>query len=188
MKICLPRKALHCAIVLAALALAGCAPRQSYPPPDAPFPPAERFPDRTRDDAPVPPEEEGAERIPAPAESKGPPRSVAEASGPAVVALLDRGETLARAGQYEQAAASIERALDVEPRNPFVYRRLALLRLDQRQPSQAEALAQKSNSLAVGNAYLQSLNWELIARARRMRGDSLGAEAALSRADYYRRR
>lgn len=105
-----------------------------------------------------------------------------------MIALLSHAEDRREAGELDRAAATVERALDVEPRNPFVYHRLASLRLAQDQPGQAEALARKSNSLGGDNPYLQARNWELIARARRARGDGLGADTASARAEYHRGR
>lgn len=145
-----------------------------------------QFPMPPEDEAPTPAPEEPAE-YPEP-ETAPPPRTTEEASGPAVLALLSHAETQQEAGELDRAAATVERALDVEPRNPFVYSRLAELRLVQGQPEQAEALASKSNSLGGENPYLQVRNWSLIAQARRMRGDNLAADAAAARADYYRGR
>lgn len=144
------------------------------------------FPMPPEEELPSPAPEEPAE-VPEP-ETALPPRTAEEASGPAVLALLSHAETQREAGELDRAAATVERALDVEPRNPFVYSRLAALRLIQGQPGQTEALASKSNSLGGDNPYLQARNWTLIARARRMRGDSLGADTAAARADYYRSR
>lgn len=159
-------------VVLVCGLLAACAPRPDYPPP---------FPEREAPPEPVEPEESAPE-------PEAPPRNAEEASGPAVLALLSHAETRTGAGELDRAAATVERALDIEPRNPFVYHRLAALRLAQEQPGQAEALARKSNSLAGDNPYLQARNWALIARARRMRGDGLGADTAAARADYHRGR
>lgn len=116
------------------------------------------------------------------------PRTAAEASGAAVMALLQKGERLAAAGKYRQASAVIERALNIEPRNPFIYQRLAEIRLQQGQPRQAEALARKSNSLGRNNPYLQVDNWALIAEALRAQGKLLAAESAAGQAEYLRSR
>lgn len=116
-----------------------------------------------------------------------PPRSPEEISSPAVLALLERADTLARAGHMNMAAATLERALTVEPRNPFVYQRLASVRLAQGQTAQAEALAHKSNSLAVNNPFVRAANWALIAEARRVAGDFAGRRDAVVRVNEYRR-
>ena len=103
-------------------------------------------------------------------------------SSPAVVAFLGQAEKQANGGDLEAAAASLERAIRIEPRNPLLWYHLATVRLAQREPGQAEQLAVKSNSLAAGNRVQQSRNWRLIARAREARGDRAGAANAERRA------
>jgi predicted Zn-dependent protease len=101
---------------------------------------------------------------------------------PAVIALLQQAEQQANAGDLESAAASLERAIRIDPRNPVLWYHLATLRLSQGEPAQAEQLANKSNSLAAGNHAQQSRNWLLIAQARRQLNDRSGAAAAEQRA------
>ena len=103
-------------------------------------------------------------------------------SSPAVVALLGQAENQANNGDLGAAAASLERAIRIEPRNPLLWYHLATVRLAQQEAAQAEQLAVKSNSLAAGNRVQQSRNWRLIARARRALGDAAGAGAAERRA------
>ncbi len=81
---------------------------------------------------------------------------------PAVIALLD--ETEFRAGQGDAGAAVgvLERALRLEPKNPWLWHRLALLRFQQERWRLAVALAEKSNSLAAGLPRLLRANLELI--------------------------
>lgn len=100
----------------------------------------------------------------------------------AVVALLDQAEQQANAGELEPAAASLERAIRIDPRNPVLWYHLATVRLSQGEASQAEQLAVKSNSLAAGNRTQQARNWRLIAQARREQNDTRGAAAAEQRA------
>jgi predicted Zn-dependent protease len=101
---------------------------------------------------------------------------------PAVVALLQQAEQQANAGDLEPAAASLERAIRIDPRNPVLWHHLATVRLAQGEPSQAEQLASKSNSLAPGNYAQQSRNWMLIAQARRQMNNTAGAASAERRA------
>lgn len=101
---------------------------------------------------------------------------------PAVIALLDQAEQQANAGELEPAAASLERAIRIDPRNPVLWYHLATVRLSQGESSQAEQLAVKSNSLAAGNAAQQARNWQLIGQARREQNDTQGAAAAERRA------
>lgn len=109
------------------------------------------------------------------------PAQPAEPSA-AIVALAERADAQARNGEFEAAAANLERALRIEPDSAPLWTRLANLRLEQGQYLQAEDLAQRSNSLAPRDLFLQSVNWRLIAEARRQRGDPTGAGEAEQRA------
>lgn len=96
----------------------------------------------------------------------------------AVAVLVRRAGDQQRAGDLDAAAASLERALRIAPRDAALWHRLARLREQQGRYGQAEELAAKSNALAAGDAALTSDNWRLIARARRAVGDLAGARAA----------
>ncbi len=96
----------------------------------------------------------------------------------AVIALLDRAQTDNDAGQREAAGASLERALRIEPRNPWLWLALAQVRLAQGQYAQAITLARKSNSFAGHQHRVQAENWQVIGKARVAQGDSAGAEEA----------
>jgi tetratricopeptide (TPR) repeat protein len=96
----------------------------------------------------------------------------------AVLALLERADEFQRTGEAGQEAATIERALRIEPNNAALWHRLAAARLQQGQPQQAEQLALKSNSLSGGDKRLQALNWALVAEARWVTNDPDGASLA----------
>lgn len=103
--------------------------------------------------------------------------------GGAVVALLDKADVYHQSGDVGNEAATIERALRIDPNNGRLWNRLAAIRLDQGQPRQAEQLALKSNALSRGDRRLQAQNWRLVAKARRTLNDSAGARAAEKKAD-----
>lgn len=105
---------------------------------------------------------------------------------PAVLSLLEAAEQESAGEVFDKAAANIERALQIEPRNEYLYHRLALLRLRQERFEEAAALAAKSNSLASRNARLQEANWRVIAEARKSQGDEAGAAQAEQRAGQLR--
>jgi len=105
------------------------------------------------------------------------PRS-AMSDNRAVIALLDRAHTDNASGQREAAGASLERALRIEPRNPWLWLELAQVRLAQGQYAQAITLARKSNSFAGHQPRAQAENWQVIGKARVAQGDSAGAEQA----------
>ena len=104
------------------------------------------------------------------------------AANPAVVALLNRANQETGSGRHDTAAASLERAIKIEPGNAWLWHRLASTRLAQGRPGEAAALAAKSNTLAVGDAELQAENWLLIAQVHRARGEDVAARAAEQRA------
>jgi Tetratricopeptide repeat len=158
------------AVVLLLLFVQGCSTS-----PPAPYPPPVVEEGGTQPGAPARPVTPGGIQ-PQPG-----PRAVTPSS-PAVVALLGQAEDHANAGDLESAAASLERAIRIEPRNPLLWYHLATVKLAQQEAAQAEQLAVKSNSLAAGNRLQQSRNWRLIARARQALGDGTGARAAERRA------
>jgi len=109
-------------------------------------------------------------------------RTEAAVAGPAVVALLAEAREHGLAGDGERAVASLERALRIEPENPWLWHRLAVLRLQQSRWDLAISLARKSSTLAGANTRLQAGNWEVISRAERGRGHDELAEQAERRA------
>lgn len=158
-------------LALLACALAACAPapatRPSYP---STFP----APRPTEIPTPAPSPygmQEGGEY----------PRSAEAVSGPTVLRLMEQAREDIAAGQPEQAVAALETALNIEPRNPFVWQQLASTHLAQHLPDQAEHKAQRSNSFARGNPWIEAENWRLIAAARQERGDLAGARLARER-------
>lgn len=96
----------------------------------------------------------------------------------AIVALLDNADQQSKGGRLDAAAAALERALRLEPRNAEVWSRLAEIRLQQGQLDQAASLAAKSNNLAGNNVSVLARNWKTIAQARSRKGDVKGAREA----------
>ena len=110
-------------------------------------------------------------QTPAPVETPQPqPQVVARAESPAIAGLLESARSDAAAGRLGSAAASLERALRIEPRNPRLWHELAKVRLRQADYSQAESLAARSNTYAGTDAELRSANQKIIADARSARG------------------
>lgn len=103
-------------------------------------------------------------------------------SSPAVVALLDDADQYSSSGKKQEAIATIERALRIEPKNPVLWHRLGQLRLQEGNYDQAVAMAKKSNVLADKNPSLQYDNWIIIAKAKDAMGDKEGAAEALNSA------
>jgi len=104
---------------------------------------------------------------------------------PAVVSLMNAARQHAHAGRHDRAAASLERALKIEPDNAWLWHRLARTRLDQGRWPDAEDLAVRSNAYARGDKQLNADNWQLIATARKRAGNEAGARLARARAAQY---
>lgn len=104
-------------------------------------------------------------------------------NNPAIIALLDRARIDTGAGKREAAGASLERALRIEPRNPWLWHELAQVRLAQGQYAQGISLARKSNSFAAQERRLQAMNWRVIGDARVAEGNPSEAEQAFKTAD-----
>jgi len=103
------------------------------------------------------------------------------AETPAIASLMDSARADTTGGRLANAAASLERALRIEPRNPRLWQELSRVRLLQRDYVQAESCAARSNSWAGSDDALRADNWRLIAQARQARGDSDGAKEAIER-------
>ena len=113
----------------------------------------------------------------------GAPRSAEEISGPAVQSLVLQARAAMAANRHDQALQLLERAQRIEPRNPFLWQMLATSHLALGHNEQAENTAEKSNSLARGNPYVEVENWKVIAATRQAAGDSTGAWQAQARVD-----
>ena len=114
------------------------------------------------------------------------PEPAARTENLAIAGLLDGARADAAAGRLANAAASLERALRIEPRNPRLWQELARVRLKQGDYAQAESTAARSNSWAGSDNALRAENWRLIAHARQARGDAEGAKGALEAAERQR--
>lgn len=139
------------------LLLAGCA-SVVIPPPETTAPSGIQQPGEAAVIAPVP--------------------KTAMSNNRAVIALLDQAQTDNESGRREAAGSLLERALRIEPRNPWLWLELAQLRLAQGQYAQAITLAGKSNSFAGRDSLVQAANWQVIGQARVALGDTAGAELA----------
>jgi Tfp pilus assembly protein PilF len=124
----------------------------------------------------------GPSPTPTPAPVTEPAAKPAPSENVAIAGLMQNARADVAAGRLTNAAATIERALRIEPRNPRLWRELALVRLKQGEYVQAESVAARSNSWAGNDNSLRAENWRLIAQAREARGDADGARIALETA------
>jgi len=163
----------------AALVLAAC---QSAPLP-RPLPPApEPVP------APIPPEEPGTALppptpAPVPTPAKPKPRAArVNVLSPASRALVAQAQAQTAKGNFPVAAASIERALRIEPDNPLVWIELGKVRMAEGNAAQAESMARKALALASDDQAAQSAAWRLVAESLKARGRNQEARDAELRA------
>ena len=87
----------------------------------------------------------------------------------AIAGLMQSARDDAAAGRLVQAAASLERALRIEPRNPRLWHELARVRLRQGDTVQAANLAARSNTFAGNDSQLRAANQAIIEQARTAR-------------------
>lgn len=167
--------------LIAAAALSACA--LFRPPPAQPVPAG---PGQTAAGSAQPPPP-GAP-APAPLTAEPPPQPSAPSPakqfhlGAAAGALVTQAHQQAGSGDTAQAAATLERALRIEPDNPLVWIELGRVRLAENNPAQADAMGRKALALATGDAAAQSSAWRLIADALRARGNNGDAADADRRA------
>jgi tetratricopeptide (TPR) repeat protein len=100
----------------------------------------------------------------------------------ATAALVGQAHRQAGDGDYEQAAATLERALRIEPDNPLVWIELGRVRLSEKDGAQADAMGRKALSLATGDPRAQAASWRLIGDSLRLRGRNPEAADAERRA------
>jgi Tfp pilus assembly protein PilF len=112
---------------------------------------------------PTPAPEPAAVPAPAPAPDPAP---ATRSENIAVAGLMEGARADLAAGRLANAAASLERALRIEPRNPRLWQELARVRLKQGEYAQAESLAARSNGWAGGDEVLRAENLRLIEQAR----------------------
>jgi predicted Zn-dependent protease len=110
------------------------------------------------------------------------PGALPVSDNPAVLGLLEQARAEAAENKLQSATGTVERALRIEPRNPWLWQELARLHLALGDHAQAESLAARSNTWAGNDRTLRAANWRLISEARAVRGDAAGAQAAAARA------
>ena len=112
-----------------------------------------------------------------PAMSAGANAQAASLAGmkPAGLALLQQSQTQQAAGEYAQAAATLERAIRIDSTHPAPWIELGRVRLIEGDYQQAEQVGRKAQSLAVGNPAAESASLQLIIDALRSQGRYLEA-------------
>ena len=147
------------------LVAAGCsllpAPPPPVPPPPPPPPPAPSV-------QPV--------VIEVPEEPPPPPRPAPEPPTAITRALVDEARDHAAAGSPDEAAATIEQAIRIEPRRGELWLQLAVLRLRDGQAAMAEQNARKALLFLRAGSPDEREAWLVIADALEAQGDFESAE------------
>jgi hypothetical protein len=149
----------HAVTLTLCLALAACS---TLAPPPSPQPRTSRVPPSAPAPLPAPGSEPfaEAERAPLPGES----RDAGPEPNAASTVLLERGRNERAAGSHAEAAASIERALRIDPNNPLLWIELGEIKLAQGDREQAEMMARKALTLAGSDRSITARAERLVSR------------------------
>lgn len=118
-----------------------------------------------------------------PAQPLPPPSTRSYSLGAASKALVNQAETQRNSKNFVQAAATLERALGIEPNNPLLWLEYAELRMDESNFAQAENLARKALALASGDPRTQASAWHLVADSLKARDKNSEAQQATAKAN-----
>ncbi len=102
-------------------------------------------------------------------------------SNKASTQLIETASRQYEEGKLDQAAATLERALQIQPGNPATLHYLGVLRLEQGQYDQAEVLAVRSNQRVGNNRALRNRNFQLIQAAQKARASGMVPVAGQAR-------
>jgi tetratricopeptide (TPR) repeat protein len=103
--------------------------------------------------------------------------------GSASAALVKQAHAQTGKADFGGAAATVERALRIEPENPLLWIELGQVHLAEGNAPTAEQMGRKAVALATGDPNAQSASWRLIGDALRVRGRTLDATEAYQRAN-----
>ncbi|MGE0086155.1 MAG: tetratricopeptide repeat protein [Desulfococcaceae bacterium] len=101
----------------------------------------------------------------------------------AVSPLAVQAEQQMERGQLDQAFATAERAVRIDPDNAKMWNLMARIQFKKENYAQAEQLARKSNLLAANDTALQAVNWKIIAAVLSKNGQEYEARRALQKAE-----
>ena len=132
--------------------------------------------------APVEESEEVEARVREPARQDSAGVQVFPLQNPAVKELLADASSAESIGDYNRAAALLERALRIEPRDPEILQSMAEVQLQNGDFEQALNFAVRSYDTGPRVGEICSRNWRTIADARGHLGDRSGSAEAAQRA------
>jgi tetratricopeptide (TPR) repeat protein len=143
------------------------APRGTSPPPPPARPPGDAG---------------GAPQAPPAGAPAAAPREQHHELGAATRALVSQATTQESSGELEAAAATLERAVRIEPRNPLVWIELARLRLLMQSPREADGLARRALSLSTDDPRASASALRVLAQSLRAEGRNDEAREAEQKA------
>lgn len=98
-------------------------------------------------------------------------------------ALVTQADVQRKKGNFVQAAATLERALRIEPNNPLLWLAYGELRMDEGNFPQAESMGRKAIASAQGDPRTQANAWRLVAESLKSRNKNGEAQQAYARAN-----
>jgi Flp pilus assembly protein TadD len=81
--------------------------------------------------------------------------------------LVAQAHAQANSGDFGRAAATVERAMRIEPDNPLLWIELGRVRLAAGDASQADSMGRKAAAAATGDPQAKASAWRLIADSLR---------------------
>jgi tetratricopeptide (TPR) repeat protein len=133
--------------------------------------------------APAPVEDrEVNTRVRAPARQDSAGVQVFPLQNPAVVQLTEDASRAEHAGDFDQAALFLERALRIQPRDPEIMQHMAEVQLQKEDYEQALNFAVRSYDTGPRVGEICARNWRTISVAREHLNDQAGAYEAEERA------
>jgi len=161
------------------LALAACTTVNPYAPPTTTKPPPPKEPTGATVEVQPAPSMTPVE----PPQPLPPPNTRTYTLNAASRALVNQAEIQRNSKNFMQAAATLERALRIEPNNPLLWLAYGELRMAEGNYAQAENMGRKAVASAGGDPRTQSNAWRLIAESLKARDKNNEAQQAYSRAN-----
>ncbi|NNL94101.1 MAG: tetratricopeptide repeat protein [Xanthomonadales bacterium] len=118
-------------------------------------------------------------RTPARQDSEG--VQVRPLQNPAVIQLTDEARRAEHAGDFDQAAVLLERALRIQPRDPEILQHMAEVQLSKEDYEQALSFAIRSYDIGPRVGEICARNWRTIGVAKEHLDDPAGAREAEQR-------
>lgn len=123
------------------------------------------------------------ERVRDPAREDAAGVQVYPLKNPAVAELTDQASRAEAAGDLDQAAVLLERAMRIQPRDPELLQHMAEVQLQRGRYEQALGFAVRSHDIGPRVGELCARNWRTMSVAQEQLGDRQAASQSLERAE-----